>query len=223
MVRSIVQRCKSNEFTINGKKYTVSGLTTEDPEQKDAGTYTNNILGTAVVKDAKGNDVTKQFAVKFEHGSLVINKAEVTLKSADLNKEYDGKALVNGKKALATETGWAEGEGADYTFTGSQTLVGSSNNAFTYAAKENTNFNNYTINKTEGTLTVTNRKAKYTVTVTANNATATYDGKAHSATGMQGTTFAIDGVQYTVEGLTTENQHRKMPELTATTSWEQPL
>ena len=202
---------ESNEFTINGKKYTVSGLTTGDPEKKDAGTYPNNITGTAVVKDAKGNDVTKQFAVKFENGSLVINKATVTLKSADLSKEYDGKALVNGKTALETETGWAEGEGADYTFTGSQTLVGSSNNAFTYAPKADTttNFDNYTINKTEGTLNVTNRKAKYTVTVTANSTTATYTGREYSATGMQGTTFAIDGVQYTVEGLTTENPTQK--------------
>ena len=202
---------ESNEFTINGKKYTVSGLTTGDPEKKDAGTYPNNITGTAIVKDAKGNDVTEQFAVKVENGSLVINKAAVTLKSANLSKEYDGKALVNGKTALETETGWAEGEGADYTFTGSQTLVGSSNNAFTYAPKADTttNFDNYTINKTEGTLSVTNRKAKYTVTVTANSTTATYTGREYSATGMQGTTFAIDGVQYTVEGLTTENPIQK--------------
>ena len=202
---------ESNEFTINGKKYTVSGLTTGDPEKKDAGTYPNNITGTAIVKDAKGNDVTEQFAVKVENGSLVINKAAVTLKSANLSKEYDGKALVNGKTALETETGWAEGEGADYTFTGSQTLVGSSNNAFTYAPKADTttNFDNYTINKTEGTLNVTNRKAKYTVTVTANSTTATYTGREYSATGMQGTTFAIDGVQYTVEGLTTENPTQK--------------
>ena len=200
---------ESNEFTINGKKYTVSGLTTGDPEQKNAGTYPNNITGTAIVKDAKGNDVTEQFAVKVENGSLVINKAAVTLKSADLSKEYDGKALVNGKTALATETGWAEGEGADYTFTGSQTLVGNSSNTFSYALKANTNSDNYTINKTEGTLSVTNRKAKYTVTVTANSTTATYNGTEYSATGMQGTTFAIDGVQYTVEGLTTENPTQK--------------
>ena len=200
---------ESNEFTINGKKYTVSGLTTGDPEQKNAGTYPNNITGTAIVKDAKGNDVTKQFAVKIENGSLVINKATVTLKSADLSKEYDGKALVNGKTALETETGWAEGEGADYTFTGSQTLVGNSSNTFSYALKANTNSDNYTINKTEGTLSVTNRKAKYTVTVTANSTTATYNGTEYSATGMQGTTFAIDGVQYTVEGLTTENPTQK--------------
>ena len=200
---------ESNEFTINGKKYTVSGLTTGDPEQKNAGTYPNNITGTAIVKDAKGNDVTKQFAVKIENGSLVINKATVTLKSADLSKEYDGKALVNGKTALETETGWAEGEGADYTFTGSQTLVGNSSNTFSYALKANTNSDNYTINKTEGTLSVTNRKAKYTVTVTANSTTATYNGTEYSATGMKTTTFTVNGEEYTVSGLKTEDPKQR--------------
>ncbi|MGE9893397.1 hypothetical protein ACQRAF_14185, partial [Lachnospiraceae bacterium SGI.240] len=98
----------------------------------------------------------------------VINKASVTLKSADLTRKYNGKALVNGETALETETGWAKGEGATYSFTGSQTLVGSSANAFSYTLNEGTNADNYTITKNEGTLTVTNRPedAKYEITVT---------------------------------------------------------
>ena len=172
-------------FAIDGVQYTVEGLTTENPTQKDAGTYSNNVLGTAIVKDAEGNDVTEQFAVNTVNGSLVINKATVTLKSADLSKEYDGEALVNGTTALATETGWAAGEGADYAFTGSQTLVGSSSNTFSYALRANTNINNYTISKTEGTLTVTNRSAKYEITVKANSTNTTYNGKTHSAKGVE--------------------------------------
>ena len=197
------------EFTINNHKYTVSGLKTEDPEHKNAGTYTNNITGTAVVTDEAGNDVSSEFLVKTEDGSLKINKAKVTLKSADLNKKYDGKALVNGDKALATETGWAEGEGADYTFTGSQTLVGSSANSFTYKAKAGTNFNNYEITANSGTLTVTSRDAKYEITVKANSTTGTYNGTEYSATGLESTTFTVDGNVYTVEGLTTEDPVKK--------------
>ena len=138
---------------------------------------------------------------------LTINKAAVTLKSADLSKPYDGKALVNGKTALATETGWAEGEGATYSFTGSQTLVGSSANAFSYTLKSNTKEANYNISKSEGTLTVTNRPedAKYEITVKANSATATYDGQPHTAAGLETATFEVDGSTYTVEGLTTED------------------
>ena len=195
------------EFTVAGHKYKVSGLTTENPKATNAGTYTNNITGTAVVKDAFGNDVTAQFIVKTENGKLVINKASVTLKSADLTRKYNGKALVNGETALETETGWAKGEGATYSFTGSQTLVGSSANAFSYTLNEGTNADNYTITKNEGTLTVTNRPedAKYEITVTANSTTATYDGQPHTAVGLETTTFVVEGNTYTVEGLKTED------------------
>ena len=122
---------EATPFEVNGNKYTVTGLSAS-VTGKAAGKYTSKVTGKAVVKDAAGNNVTKQFTVNTENGSLVISKATVTLKSADLDKEYDGKALVNGEKALATEEGWAEGEGATYNFTGSQTVDGSSANAFTY-------------------------------------------------------------------------------------------
>ena len=62
---------------------------------------------------------------KIANGSVIVSKAKVTLQSANLTKEYDGTALTNknggeGQTPLAKETGWAEGEGAAYTFTGSQ-------------------------------------------------------------------------------------------------------
>ena len=124
------------------------------------------------------------------------------MKSADLNKEYDGKALVNGKTALAKEEGWAEGEGATYAFTGSQTVVGSSANAFSYTLKDGTKADNYTISKTEGTLTVKDRATKYEITVKAKSGTATYNGKEHKVEGFEATEFTVDGNKYTVEGLT---------------------
>ena len=142
-------------FTVEGNTYTVSCLTTEDPAKTDAGSYTNNITGTAVVTDANGNDVTAQFAVKTENGSLEINKAKVTLKSADLNKVYDGEALVNGNEPLAIETGWAEGEGATYKFTGSQTEVGFSDNTFNYTLWDSTKADNYDIHTEYGILDIT--------------------------------------------------------------------
>jgi uncharacterized repeat protein (TIGR02543 family) len=159
------------------------------PRFKDAGTYT-------IVAKATVNNV--ELTAK---ATLTINPRAVTLKSADLDKEYDGKALVNGEKALATEEGWAEGEGATYNFTGSQTVVGSSANAFTYTLNEGTNADNYTINKTEGKLTVKDRKEKYAITVKAKDGTATYDGKDHTVSGFEVTTFEVNGNKYTVTGL----------------------
>ena len=197
-----VEGFEATEFTVDGNKYTVEGLTASGATGTDAGNYTSKVTGKAVVKDAADNNVTKQFTVKTENGSLVISKATVTLKSADLNKEYDGKALVNGKTALAKEEGWAEGEGATYAFTGSQTVVGSSANAFSYTLKDGTKADNYTISKTEGTLTVKDRATKYEITVKAKSGTATYTGKEHKVEGFEATEFTVDGNKYTVEGLT---------------------
>lgn len=150
-------------------------------------------------------DKTKKYiVVSVENGKLVIGKAKVTLKSADLSKKYDGTALENGGTALAAETGFAEGEGATYTFTGSQTLVGSSANAFNYTLNEGTKADNYTITKSEGTLKVTDRDEteKYEITVTANSATETYDGTEKTVSGVTGTTLTNDkGATFTVEGL----------------------
>ena len=170
----------------NGKEVNEWGAM---PSFKDAGTYT--IVAKATVN---GVELTAE-------ATLTINPRAVTLKSADLDKEYDGKALVNGEKALATEEGWAEGEGATYNFTGSQTVVGSSANAFTYTLNEGTNADNYTINKTEGKLTVKDRKEKYAITVKAKDGTATYDGKDHTVSGFEATTFEVNGNKYTVTGL----------------------
>ena len=61
--------------------------------------------------------------------------------------------------------GFADGQGATYTVTGTQTDIGSSPNTFTYTSNSGTDANNYNITKIEGTLTVTVK----TITFTLNN------------------------------------------------------
>ncbi len=169
------------EFTVEGKKYTVSGLKTENPKATDAGTYTNNISGAAVVKDKDGNNVTSEFEVSTENGSLVIDMATVTLKSASLSKTYDGTELTNGDTALTIETGWAEGEGASYAFTGSQLNAGTSENAFSYTLNSNTKASNYNIATPEfGTLEVKKLSAA-SLNLVGTNVTHVYDGDSHAA------------------------------------------
>ena len=133
-------------------------------------------------------------------GALTIEKRNVTLTSATDEKEYDGTALTNDNVTVSGE-GFADGEGAAYTVTGSQTLVGSSANTFTYELNEGTKADNYTITKVEGTLTVTDRTAKYEITVEANSDTVKYDGTEKSVSGLKQLTFEVEGQQYTVEGL----------------------
>ena len=174
----------------------------------DAGTTVMDLQGKFANADAV-NFPNVRFEIT--NGSVAISMAKVTLQSANLEKEYDGTALTNKnggeeQTPLAVESGWAEGEGAAYAFTGSQTLVGGSPNTFSYALNENTEADNYEISVIPGQLTVTNRQAQYQVEVKANSSTDnTYDGVEHAATGLKTSEFTVDGQKYTVEGLKTSD------------------
>ncbi|MBB3279254.1 DUF7507 domain-containing protein [Slackia isoflavoniconvertens] len=216
---------KTATGTYNGKELTAEGYTfasdnTYYTQDKVAFSGDSKVARTDAGKTEMGlpgkfanADTTNFTNVTFvvTDGHVDIAKADVTLKSADLTKPYDGTALTNKnggetETPLATESGFAEGEGATYSFSGSQTVVGSSANAFNYTLNEGTKAENYNITVTPGTLTVTNRDAKYQITVKANSDTATYDGKQHSATGIETNEFTtVERNTYTVSGLTTEN------------------
>lgn len=191
-----------NSFEWNGLTYTIEGLTAS-ASGTDAETYPNKVVGTAVVRDAAGNDVTKQFKVETSDGALIINKRDVTLTSATDKKEYDGSALTND---TVTAAGFVEGEGADYTVTGSITLPGTTKNTFSYTLKSNTRADNYNVTKAEGDLTITDvaEANKHVAIVKAENANAKYDGNTHTVSGVTGTTFEWKGHTYTIEGLDAE-------------------
>ena len=213
------------EGAYNGKPLTATGYSFASSNAlytsaKVAFSGENSVSRTdagASIMDLQGK-FTNADAVNFPNvrfditnGSVAISKAKVTLQSANLEKEYDGTALTNKKGGeeqtpLAVESGWAEGEGAAYAFTGSQTLVGGSPNAFSYTLNENTKEGNYDISVIPGQLTVINRQAQYQVTVEANSSTGnTYDGVEHAATGLKTSEFTVDGQKYTVEGLNTSD------------------
>ncbi|MCI6638640.1 MAG: InlB B-repeat-containing protein, partial [Lachnospiraceae bacterium] len=180
-------------FTINGVSYTVSGYTTSSPERKDAGNYSNIISGTYVVKDGNGADVTYQFTVKTENGSLTISKRTVNLKSESDSKAYDGTVLTK-PEVTVTGDGFATGEVSDITATGSITKAGSVTNTITYTAEAGFKAGNYEITKSEGTLTITQNADQ--ITVTAGSDTKVYDG-----TALTKNTYSIAGLP---EGFTAE-------------------
>lgn len=115
-------------------------------------------------------------------GTLSILKRNVTLTSATDEKTYDGTALTN-DTINVTGDDWANGEGATYTVTGTQTNYGASNNTFTYNLKENTTATDYNITPVYGTLTV-NKLSGVTVTITGKRDTVVFDGAAHSISGF---------------------------------------
>ncbi len=170
----------TDTFTVNGQTYTVEGLSAR-ASGTDAGTYTSNVTGTAIVKDAAENDVTDQFTVKTQNGTLEIQKRNVTLTSATDSKTYDGTALTNDEVTVGGD-GFADGEGATYTVTGSQLDVGSSDNTFEYTLNDGTNPENYDITQKEGTLTVT--AVTQEIVITANSGSKLYDGTALTNSGF---------------------------------------
>ena len=141
-------------FTLSTKD-TVTITATAEGVKDYSDDYSKNNTYTYVLTNADFySNVTANV------GTLSIEKRPVTLTSGNAKRSYNGEALTNndvtGKNAngLTVETGWVEGEGATYSFTGSQTLVGESANAFTVTLKENTKADNYDITKTEGKLIV---------------------------------------------------------------------
>ena len=169
---------KASDFTYNGDA---------KAEGTDATTYPMNLAETRF-ENTNTNFKNVRFEV-VEDGQLVINPRPVVLISADLTKVYDGTALTNGDTPVTemsgTENAFPEGEGLDYTFTGSQTLVGSSANTFTYKPNDNTKADNYTFEVKFGTLEVTPVTDKVTVTIKGGKSSVTYNGEEHTVSGYK--------------------------------------
>ena len=126
----------------------------------DAGTYNMEL------KPEDFTNINKNFKnVVFvvEDGTLTITQREVTLTSADDSKSYDGEPLTN-DEITVTGDGFAEGEGATYNVTGSQTEVGSSRNEFTYELNKGTKERNYIITPVFGTLIVSDKDVQGVIT-----------------------------------------------------------
>ncbi len=130
------------------------------------------------LKPSDFNNISHNFAsvtFKIVDGTLNISRRDVTLTSATDSKTYDGKPLTNDNVAVGGD-GFAEGEGAVYNVTGSQTEAGFSNNTFSYELKDNTKQDNYNITPFEGILTVSSSEDEVVVTITGNKDTQKYDG-----------------------------------------------
>ncbi len=156
---------------VKGTDYTVS------PETAiDAGTYTLTLTGIG----AYDGTATRQFTV---------SRRAVTLTSATDEKTYDGTALTADGVTEGGD-GFAQGEGATYSVTGTQTNAGSSANTFTYTLNDGTKAANYDITIANGTLTIN----PASVTLTANSDTKEYSGAEQT---VEGFTSSVDGLTFT--------------------------
>ena len=144
--------------------------------------------------------MTGQFTVNTQDGTLKIKPIEITLTSASDQKQYDGTPLTN-SNVTVTKGAFVDGEGYTANVTGSQTLVDSSDNTFTYTLNDGTKAQNYVIEQSFGELKVIDRTEKYEITVVANSGEVTYDGEEHRVSGFETLSFTVGGNTYTVSGL----------------------
>lgn len=154
---------KESDFTFSGDATVKS---------TNAGSYDME-LAPEDFKNTSANFTNVTFIIV--DGKLNIAQRKVLMTSADDEKVYDGTPLTN-STVTVTGDGFAEGEGAAYTVTGSQLDEGSSNNSFTYELNEGTLAANYIIETKEGELTV--KPILTEITITANSGEKMYDGSA---------------------------------------------
>ncbi|MBQ6051776.1 MAG: Cna B-type domain-containing protein, partial [Clostridia bacterium] len=165
--------------------------------EKDVGDYTYNLALTS--EDVTFDD-NYSVSLYVRPGRLQILPVSLTVTTESDEKQYDGTPLTNSGATLEGLVD-ADANKVTVTATGSQTEVGSSENAYEISWGD-VNPDNYTITENLGTLEVKTR----TLTVTVKDKTVDYNGSEQNGytlpetiTGTTGKTIETD--DYTVAGL----------------------
>ena len=188
------------DVAIDNEQYTENDFTFSGNDVIKA---TDADIYNMELKPSDFNNISHNFAsvtFKIVDGTLNISRRDVTLTSATDSKTYDRKPLTNDNVAVGGD-GFAEGEGAVYNVTGSQTEAGFSNNTFSYELKDNTKQDNYNITPFEGILTVSSSEDEVVVTITGNKDTQKYDGTEKT---VKGYTVSITSPLYKESDFTFE-------------------
>ena len=180
-----VSGVKANTFTIDQVTYTVSGFTTENPKETNAGTYTNNILNTDSIVVKNGDaDVTDQFTVNTENGSLKIMPKEVTVTADSKGKTYGAAD----PELTATVSGTLGNDTVRYTLSRAE---GEDVGDYTITPRGDEKQGNYTVTYETGTFTISKSGS---LVLTADGYEGVYDGKSHAASASasvtEGTTIS---------------------------------
>ena len=203
---------ESKSVTYTGKEQSITGITaaglieghdynelTYAAKGTNVGEYDGKFTGTVVIKDANGNDVTKNYNVKTEIGKLTISKAEIAVTFTGESKTvtYTGsEQSITG----ITPTGLLEGHTySGLTYIAKGTDAGEYDGAFTGTvvikdANGTDVTENYKVKTEIGKLTISPITDKVTVTITGNTATKPYNGTTQTVTGY---TFSSDNELYT--------------------------
>ena len=170
------------EYSIDGGKTWM----TDFPTIKNVG----EINVTVKASMANYSDATADYTLK-------VTPRPVTITSGSATKMYNGTPLTKHEVTYGGDK-FVDGEGVDITYTGSQTIVGSSDNTFTYKPNDGTLLENYNIETIYGTLKVTDSNQ---LSVSATGYNGIYDGQTHNGkvTATEGATlsYSTDGENWT--------------------------
>lgn len=118
----------------------------------------NNISEIKIV-DSLGRDVTENYALNINYGTLTILKRDITICSIDATKVYDGTELTAGKWWISVGS-LSPGHSIEVSVTGTITNEGTANNTFTYSIIDENGVvvnSQYNVSKLYGILKVTSR------------------------------------------------------------------
>ena len=182
---------------VEGHRY--EGLTYK-AEGQNVGSYDGAFSGDVVIKDAQGNDVTKNYNVAKTPGKLTITNASftVTFTGESDTKVYNGseqsitgitvKGLLDGHtySGLSYEAKGKDVGIYDGAFSGEVKIVDA-------AGKDVTE--NYAITTTPGKLTITAVETEVIVKIRGTKDTVEYDGQKHEVNGYE--VVSISNTLYT--------------------------
>ena len=168
-----VSGVEKNTFTIDNVTYTVSGFTTENPKEKNAGTYTNILNTNSIVVKNGDADVTYQFTVNTVNGSLIIKPKAVTVTADNKIKTYGAAD----PELTATVSDTVGNDTVDYSLS---RIQGENVGTYSITPAGAESQGNYTVTYVNGTLDI--RKAGAAgLNLSATGYGGEYDGNTHAA------------------------------------------
>ena len=169
-----------DRYTLVGKLYKGDHISLEYYDvSKDVGTYT--IYFDAKILNKRGKDVTENYSIKKNYGTLVISKREITLRVKSEKENYNGKELTPKEYEIINDKNLATGDILEVTLTGSITEIGEEKASLVYTIynvsddKKVNVTSNYKVLTEDGTLT----KESIPLTIQSGSDTVVYDGKYH--------------------------------------------
>ena len=174
IVYDAVEREKA-EYTVTSEQGLAEGHSISvDAWTKivNAGTLQNKMIGFKIL-DAEGKDVTENYGVSFEWGTLSVDKRPINIITKDDSKTYDGAPLIN-TDLLYDDDALVSGHKTIITSYASKIDAGTYENTITVMIDDENGkdvSSNYAIIYSYGTLTIAKKK----LTVTTPDAEWTYD------------------------------------------------